>query len=413
MNSDNLISKLEMYCEENRSVREDLESSLTYAKSNAEQHLNSTLFSALKWPANLYEYTLYLTEYARWAPDQTDNPAWTDPETGTQQEVYDRLCHFYWLINQKLDSSGRTMQSNPDFSQWMVEYARCWGEFLNTEASFSQEQLDNFRNNSPLYQVENSMIEVDGELRPNNPSGWKTFNQFFARRLNPGLRPITSPTTNTVITCPADCTYRAQYKIGPQSEVFSSEQNNTDITLKKTHSFGNITDLLAGSPYADMFANGTFVHYFLAPYSYHHFHCPVAGELKECRAVHGKVYMNVVIDQDKHSATQGQFDAPDNSTDGYEFAQARGIVVIDTSTSPYGDIGLVAVVPVGMAQVSSVQMVAVPGTQMQKGEEFGYFMFGGSDIIVLYQEGAQPDIYTGDQYRHVGTQIAQATKLAK
>lgn len=45
-----------------------------------------------------------------------------------------------------------------------------------------------------------------------------------------------------------------------------------------------------------------------------------------------------------------------------------------------------ATLPIGMAQVSSVNMVAVEGAYLNKGEEFGYFMFGGSDIVLLFQE---------------------------
>jgi len=40
-----------------------------------------------------------------------------------------------------------------------------------------------------------------------------------------------------------------------------------------------------------------------------------------------------------------------------------------------GDVGVVAVIPVGMCQVSGVNMTHVPGTQCIKGEEFGYFTF--------------------------------------
>ncbi len=46
-----------------------------------------------------------------------------------------------------------------------------------------------------------------------------------------------------------------------------------------------------------------------------------------------------------------RFDAPDSAHEGYHFTQARGLAVIDTKESPNGDIGLVAVLPVGMAQV--------------------------------------------------------------
>ena len=212
-------------------------------------------------------------------------------------------------------------------------------------------------------------------------------------KINPGLRPISSPEENSVVTSPADCHYRAQYPIDANSNI-------EEITIKKTHKFASILDLLDGSPYADRFANGTFVHYFLGPYSYHRFHTPVAGLLKECRAHVGKVYLNVELQN-------GQFNAPDNSTDGYEFSQSRGIVIIDTANSPEGDIGLVGVVPVGMCQVSSVQMTGQPGNYFQKGDEFGYFLFGGSDIILLFQEGVNPQISTGSTYRLYGTQVAR------
>ena len=43
---------------------------------------------------------------------------------------------------------------------------------------------------------------------------------------------------------------------------------------------------------------------------------------------------------------------------------------------------------------------------LEKGEMFSYFQFGGSDIIVLLQESAFPQVYTGGQYRHYGTAIA-------
>ena len=47
-----------------------------------------------------------------------------------------------------------------------------------------------------------------------------------------------------------------------------------------------------------------------------------------------------------------------------------------------------------MAHVASVVMTAVEGRQLAKGEEFGYFQFGGSDIIPLFQEGADPQVDT-------------------
>lgn len=96
--------------------------------------------------------------------------------------------------------------------------------------------------------------------------------------------------------------------------------------------------------------------------------------------------------------------------------QARGVITIDTTGSDFGDIGIVAVIPIGMCQVSSVNMIHATETVLPdgstgsgvalKGDEFGYFLFGGSDIIVLFQAGMNPQINTGGQYRRYGTTIA-------
>lgn len=393
MTSIDPITELTMKLEEDCALANLITQSLQLAKTVAHAELDPALFDVLPWPVDIPQYIAYLTEFSQWIPRQSTDEAWTAPGTDEQQEVYDRLCHFYWLIDQKIGVDGKIVENNEWFSQWLINYADLWGSFLDTTESFNEEILASFINDSPKYRVTDSMI--DG--RPNAPSGWLTFNQFFARELNPGLRPIASPGDNSVITSPADCTYRNMFAIDPDSTI-------PEITIKKTHKFANVKDLLAGSPYADAFANGTFIHYFLGPYSYHRFHTPVAGLLRECRAVRGLVYLDVQL-------SGNQFDAPDSAQGGYEFAQARGIVMIDTSNSPYGDIGIVGVVPVGMCQVSSVNMTAQVGNNVRKGEEFGYFLFGGSDIIVLLQEGVNPNVYTSNRYRHYGTAIATGCRV--
>jgi phosphatidylserine decarboxylase len=379
--------------------------SLQRANNAAQTDMDAQLRSVLAWPTDLAGYLEYLAEFSRWAPQQSDNPGWADPDTGFSQEVYDHLCHFYYLIDQPVGADGATMVQDIDwFSQWLVDFADLWGSFLNTPDSFSDAILQTYIDYSPYFRVQDSM--VDG--KPNKPGGWNSFNEFFARELNPGLRPIASPGDNSVITLPADCTYRMQYPISPDSQI-------PQITIKKTHQFATIPELLEGSKYANAFANGTFVHYFLGPYSYHRFHTPVAGTLEECYAVQGLTFLEVNL-------VNGQFDAPDNSGDdpspgtnsgeGYEFTQARGVLTIDTTNSPHGDMGIVAVIPVGMCQVSSVNMTATPGP-VAKGDEFGYFLFGGSDIILLFQEGKAPKIDTCNTYRYYGTDIGTCPDSAK
>jgi phosphatidylserine decarboxylase len=390
--SSQVIEELAEELTKNSELKEMLIESLKQAKSTAQAQLDPDLYKALLWPEDSFTYLAYLKMYSQWAPRQSTEPAWQG--TNGSQEVYDRLCHFYWLIDQPVGSNKKFVENIPWFSKWLVTYANAWGSFLNTTESFNQTILESFLNDSPAYRVQDSMIGKNTfqPYRPNAPSGWLTFNQFFARELNPGLRPIASPCDNLIVTSPADCAFKAEYPIDSNSTI-------PEITIKNTHKYASIPLLLEGSKYQSVFANGQFVHYFLSPYSYHRFHAPVSGTVCECYPVQGLVYLGVNI-------TGNQFDAPDSSQGGYEFVQSRGIIIIDTKGSPYGDVGLVAVIPVGMAQVSSVNMTATVGSNLLKGDEFGYFLFGGSDIIVLFQEEAKAQIETRTQYRYYGSKIA-------
>jgi phosphatidylserine decarboxylase len=392
--SDQVINSLIEKVNTEKSFAELLLASLQKAKNRAQEQLDQELFKALQWPLDIVAYKTYLISLSKWMPEESDAAIWKIPGTTSHQEVDDRLSHFHWLINQEVGANKTTiMQNSPWFSNWMIDYAKCWGTFLNTTESFNEWKLNTFINNSPKYRVQDSMINGS----PNNPSGWLTFNQFFARELNPGLRPIASPFDNRVMTMPADCTFRAEYNIGSDSSI-------PEITIKSTHKFANIQHLLEGSKYKNSFASGTFVHYYLSPFSYHRFHTPAAGVVKECFPIHGLVYLDVVI-------TDKQFDSPDNAEGGYQFTQARGVITIDTTNSPYGNVGIVAVIPIGMCQVSSVNMIATLGSETLKGDEFGYFLFGGSDIIVLFQEGVNPQLNMNEDYCNYGNKMADCTLL--
>ncbi len=391
-----------------------LEQSLKMAYNMASENLNPDLFKALpfgtgEWPTTFDEYADFLVKFSHWIPQQSTNPVWVDPTNpqGEHQEVYDHLCFFYWLIDQPVLPDGDVLQHYDWFESFLVVFADLWGSILDTPASFNDEILESFIKVSPKYRVQDSMI--GDPPRANNPSGWLTFNQFFARELNPGLRPIDHSSDNTIVTVSADCTYPQHYKIDAKSNI------ERKVTIKGTHTYANVKDLLRDSPYADRFANGSFVHLFLGPYSYHRFHTPVSGVVMDCYPLTGQVYLRVQIGGSNPGESGDQFQAYDLATDGYEFQQARGILSIDTSGSPDGDVGIVTVVPIGMCHVSGVNMTHKVGKECRKGDEFGYFTFGGSDIIILFQEGVTPqynqDFFDvgGPPYSHYGTRLATVT----
>ncbi len=87
---------------------------------------------------------------------------------------------------------------------------------------------------------------------------------------------------------------------------------------------------------------------------------------------------------------------------GYQFLQTRGLVVLETAH------GLVACLPVGMAQVSSVVITAEVGVALRKGEEMGYFQFGGSDLVMVFESrcGVVFDVVP-DQHTPQGRRIGR------
>ena len=71
------------------------------------------------------------------------------------------------------------------------------------------------------------------------------------------------------------------------------------------------------------------------------------------------------------------------------------------------EMGLVAVLPIGMATVSSVNLTPDVGAELRKGDEFGYFLFGGSDIVMIFQD---VDL---EIEAEVGTKYLQGQRLGR
>ncbi|MDH5588910.1 MAG: phosphatidylserine decarboxylase family protein [Gemmatimonadota bacterium] len=263
-----------------------------------------------------------------------------------ERELVPRALGVHYVVNQ---APGDALNQDPAFSDWLGEVAEAWGAFLDTPASAAG--IESFTA-LPDYNVD--------DYHP-GPSGWRTFNQFFAREIKPGKRPIDAPSDDAVIVSPADAIFMGAWPI----------DENATVTLKGAE--WAIADLLDGSPYADAFSNGIYAHTFLRITDYHRYHLPVSGVVKEVRNVHGRVYIDVVRNED------GSLGGANGDT--YQFNQERGLVIIDSPTA-----GLVALVPVGMSFISSVALEPEVGARLRKGDEFGYFQFGGSDIVMLFQD---------------------------
>ncbi len=389
-----VVEKLKAILSEDPKMAEALTASLEIAVKKAKENLNSNLYNAIDnelkgygWPTTIEAYFDYIDTYNRMIPNESNDPnypnAWKSngQQNGYNEKVYDLLCQYYWLIDQKIPGTDLTMQSFDKFASWLVDSANSWGTFLDTEASLTPESLASFKADT-MYNF---------HLYENNSTSWKTFNQFFYREFNNAdsetgitpLRPIAAPNDNKTVVSPADCTYKQFYPIDNNGNVLDETGKQAIVSLKGTHSIGTVDELLQHSKYADCFYGGTFIHYFLSPFDYHRFHTPVAGEILEIIPVEGNVFLNVELTE------EGQWDAPDGAENGYEFNQARGLVVMDAGP----EVGKVAILPIGMCQVSGVDMYTdLQGKTVVKGQEFGKFRFGGSDIIMLFEKPPK-DLY--------------------
>jgi len=222
-----------------------------------------------------------------------------------QQSTYFELCHFYWLINQKL-SDGKTLQSNKLFASWVKMFGLGQGIFLNTPESLTPESLQTFIDD-PYYSVPEWYI--------GNKDDWKCWNQFFCRQFTnsdpngfcPALRPIDENTHH--ITSPADCTFMAVYNIGEKGMLTDIHGNPAIYKLKGFSPGSSVQHLLGANcrPFWKDFFGGTFIHYFLSPYDYHRFHTPVSGVIMALETINGQNYCDIEITED------GEFDAPDNA----------------------------------------------------------------------------------------------------
>jgi phosphatidylserine decarboxylase len=164
-----------------------------------------------------------------------------------------------------------------------------------------------------------------------------------------------------------------QWPVDANSSILVEDQR---LSLKGLR--WSLHQLLAGSPHADRFAGGVVTHVALRTFDYHRCHAPAAGTVLEARVIQGRAWLDVKVEEaSDEGGIERRIEAVEGT--GYQFLQTRGLVVQDTGA------GLVACLPVGMAQVASVVITAEVGAVLRKGEEMGYFQFGGSDFVMVFE----------------------------
>ena len=353
----------------------------------------------------LRETLMSCIKQASWQP-----PGWCAPITTLERDAkgnkgfYDYLNEFltstpvddtfggmfhglYYIVSQH-DDVLQTDERFRTFQEWMAMYAEQYGAYLDTPASANN--LYSFVND-PAFVIEEFQVP---------PGGYNSFNAFFCRFLKPGKRPIGTETcaytppskgvpvkpvgrvpkfnpdeahgrmaNDAIITIPADSVFMRCEGIVAGS-IKGDDASGSRVTVSKGNTY-YIKDLLAGSAYAQCFESGLFTHSYLTPFTYHRYHTPVRGSVLETNVISDRVFA--------HVRQKGSGLSADDPT-GYQFRQDRALIILD---SPVGKVGLV---PIGMDFVSSCNLSVSTNDYLNKGDEFGYFLFGGSDLIMLFEK---------------------------
>lgn len=196
--------------------------------------------------------------------------------------------------------------------------------------------------------------------------GFKSWNDFFIRQFKPNERPISNPDDSKIIV-----------------NACESAPFNISKNVQKCDSFW-----LKGQPYSlehmlsnhhvDYYVGGTVYQAFLSAKNYHRWHSPVDGTIKEFHIIDGTYY--------SETESVGFDEAGPNNSQGYIAHVATRALIFIESNNPV--LGMVCVMPIGMAEVSSCIITVKKGQKVKKGDQIGYFQFGGSTHCLIFKKDA-------------------------
>lgn len=262
--------------------------------------------------------------------------------------------------------SGLNIFANAKVNAMFREVLRVWTEFLDSPAS--RYVLNDGENGwlSPAALKALNMQEIAWD--PKAPyGGFESWNDFFIREFKPGKRPVASPDDDKVIVSACES---APYNL------YLDKAQRFDTFWNKNQPY-SLQELLAGN-HVDYYIGGTVYQAYLSAENYHRWHSPIRGTVVKTVQVAGTYYSETIA--------EGFDPAGPNNSQGYIAHVATRCLIFIESPDPV--IGMVCIVPIGMAEVSSCIITVKEGQQVEKGEQIGYFQFGGSTHCLLFKKGA-------------------------
>ncbi|KAF9312116.1 hypothetical protein BG003_006613 [Podila horticola] len=204
----------------------------------------------------------------------------------------------------------------------------------------------------PFIRFHNLQSQMSEVLEP--VQNFKSFNEFFYRKLKADARILSSPGNDRVAVSVADC----------RMTCFQTISDATKFWIKGRQF--TIGKLLGDEVLAKKYDGGALAIFRLAPQDYHRYHIPVKGTLSEPNPIDGEYYTVNPM------AIRSQLDV---------YGENKRVV----STIESQEFGTVAFAAIGAMMVGSIVLTTQAGQKVERMDEHGYFAFGGSTIVVLFE----------------------------
>ena len=242
------------------------------------------------------------------------------------------------------------------------------GFFSKLESLFVKDLLINF---FCYFYKPNLKESVESDTK-----GFKSFNDFFTRKLKSESRPIN--TDINIITSPVDGIVVQLGKIEKETLIQAKG-------IKYT-----IGDLIKDKTLAKTFRNGFFITIYLAPKNYHRIHSPFNGTIEETRYLEGNLYSVNAQSTRKIKSLYSN--------------NERTFCYVKSDNFYYGLVNVGAamvgsIVPFWNTETKSKKIKLVnlwnegpeeDSKAVSKGQELGYFQMG-STVILLLPSGIKAD----------------------
>ena len=264
--------------------------------------------------------------------------------------------------------SGTVAFLNDKVSQCFRKILRNWAQLLNNpDSRYVLNQQDGWLSDAALKQMpgfkETYVTDPCDEYW-----GFKSWNDFFARKLLPGVRPVDGASDTLVITSPCE------------SVPYILEKNPQfrDTFWIKEQPY-SLQHMLNDEPIAESYVGGSVYQAYLSPMIYHRWHVPVDSKVIKAYVVNGAYYAQALsCGFDPTSGTYSQSYLTNVAT--------RAIITFEADDA---NVGIVTFIAIGMSEIASVVIDLFEGQRVRKGDPMGTFQFGGSSFVLLFQRGVK------------------------